>query len=130
MPTRLQLQGANPLLLSGDMQTYDPLSETRRRPPPVKVWVDPASLPNYYHSSIAGNAPDYVKQLNYNTYMCYGVGDPDAFGYTVGKAVKFVEVNVSREMVRKERSEATTVAEVEVTKRKQSALSNLWLRID
>ena len=62
--------------------------------------------------------------------MCYGVGEPYAFGYTVGKAVKFVEVNVNRNMDRKGRLEATTVAEVEVTKRKQSALSNPWLRID
>jgi len=118
MPTRLRLQGANSLLLSSDTQTYDPLPETRRRPSPAKVWVDPASLPNYYHSPTAGNAPDYVKQLNYNTYMCYGVGEPDTFGYTVGKAVKFVEVNVNRKVDRKERSEATTVAEIEVTKRK------------
>jgi len=50
--------------------------------------------------------------------MCYGVGEPDTFGYTVGKAVKFVEVNVNRKVDRKERSEATTVAEIEVTKRK------------
>jgi|SRR6266540_3273933 len=134
MPTRFQLQEANALLLSSDVQTYDPLpsvSETRRRPSPAKVWVDPANLPNYHHhSSIAGNAPDYAKQLNYNTYMCYGVGEPDAFGYTVGKAVKFVEVNVNRKMDRKERLEATTVAEIEVTKRTYSARSNLWLRID
>lgn len=83
-----------------------------------KHWVDPAALPNYGDtSSIAGNAPDYVKQLNYNTYIAYGVGDPDCFGHSVGKSVKFVEVNINRKRERNDRLEATTVAEVKVTRR-------------
>ncbi|TEB26977.1 hypothetical protein FA13DRAFT_1736986 [Coprinellus micaceus] len=82
-----------------------------------KHWVDPAALPNYGDtSSIAGNAPDYVKQLNYNTYIAYGVGDPDCFGHSVGKSVKFVEVNINRKRERNDRLEATTVAEVKVTR--------------
>ena len=83
-----------------------------------KVWVDPASLPNYGNvSSIGGNAPEYVKQLNHNTYMSYGVGGEDRFGYEVGTSVKFVEVNVNRKLERQGRLEATTVAEIKVTKR-------------
>jgi len=38
--------------------------------------LERASLLNYHHHpSIAGNAPGYVKQLNYNTYTCYGIGE-------------------------------------------------------
>jgi acyl-coenzyme A thioesterase 13 len=109
-------------LMSNDFNTHDPLPPTPEpeRPSP-KVWVDPASLPNHYHpSTMAGNVPDHVKQLNYNTYMSYGVGEPDSFGYSVGKAVRFVQVNMNRQMDRNERLEATTVAEIEVTKRKVS----------
>ncbi|KAF9036345.1 HotDog domain-containing protein [Panaeolus papilionaceus] len=81
------------------------------------AWVDPASLPHYnHHSPIGGNAPDYVKQLNYNTFMSYGVGEDDCFGYKVGKAVKFVEVNINRKHERRGRLEATTIAEIQVTK--------------
>lgn len=80
-------------------------------------WVDPASLPNHGDiSSIAGNAPDYVKQLNLNTYISYGVGNEDTFGYKVGKAVKFVDISIDRKQARKGRLEATTVAELVVTK--------------
>ncbi|KAF9522328.1 HotDog domain-containing protein [Crepidotus variabilis] len=109
---------ASAMLLSGEMQAHEPLPSARNsRQPSSKAWVDPASLPNYDHNSfIAGNAPDYVKQLNYNTFMCYGVGEPDSFGYKVGKAVEFVEVNINRKRDRNERLEATTVAEIEVTK--------------
>lgn len=83
-----------------------------------KAWVDPASLPDYGDiSTIAGNAPDYVKQLNSNTFFSYGVGDEDCFGHQVGKAVKFVDVSVDRKQERQGRLEATTVAEVHVSKR-------------
>ncbi|KAJ4490080.1 HotDog domain-containing protein [Lentinula aciculospora] len=82
-----------------------------------KVWIDPASLPNQGDiSSVSGNAPDYVKQLNYNTYHSYGVGGEDSFGYKVGKEVKFVDVNINRKLDRQEKLEATTVAEVVVNK--------------
>ncbi|KAF8627131.1 hypothetical protein AX17_006350 [Amanita inopinata Kibby_2008] len=82
-----------------------------------KAWVDPASLPNYGDiSAIGGNAPDYVKQLNYNTYISYGVGNEDCFGHKVGMAVRFVEVSIDRKMERQGRLAATTVAEIEVTK--------------
>lgn len=85
---------------------------------PVKAWVDPASVPHSRHESpIKGNAPDYVKQLNYNTFMFYGVGEDDSFGYRVGKAVRFVEVNVNKKLERQGRLEATTIAEIVVTKR-------------
>jgi len=83
-----------------------------------KAWVDPASFPNHPHVSfIGGNTPDYVKQLNYNTFMCYGVGEEDCFGYKVGKSVRFTEVNVNRKLERQGRLEATTIAELDVTKR-------------
>lgn len=86
---------------------------------PTAVWVDPASLPDYGDdvSSIGGNAPDYVKQLNSNTYFSYGVGDEDCFGHKVGKCVRFVDVSVDRRLERQGRLEATTVAEFLVNKR-------------
>lgn len=82
-----------------------------------KLWVDPASLPNHGDiSNIGGNATDYVKQLNLNTYISYGVGNEDTFGYKVGKSVKFVDISVDPKPGRKGRLEATTVAELVVTK--------------
>ncbi|KAM6501049.1 HotDog domain containing protein [Amanita muscaria] len=82
-----------------------------------RAWVDPASLPTHGDiSTVAGNAPDYVKQLNNNTYMSYGVGAEECFGYKVGKSVKFVKVTVERNMQRQGRLSATTVAEVDVSK--------------
>lgn len=80
-------------------------------------WVDPASLPNHGDiSNISGNAPDYVKQLNLNTYISYGVGTDETFGYKVGKAVKFVDISIDRKQERRGRLEATTVAELVVSK--------------
>ena len=88
------------------------------RPPTSKVWVDPASLPDSGDiSTIHGNAPDYVKQLNNNTFFSYGVGDEQCFGYQVGKDVKFVDISIDRKLERQGRMEATTVAEVTVNKR-------------
>jgi acyl-coenzyme A thioesterase 13 len=82
-----------------------------------KVWVDPASLPNHGDvATVAGNAPDYVKQLNKNTYMSYGVGGEDCFGHKVGRSVKFITVNIERNVERRGRLSATTVAEVKVSK--------------
>jgi acyl-coenzyme A thioesterase 13 len=82
-----------------------------------KAWVDPVSLPNHGDiSGIGGNAADSIKQLNMNTYMSYGVGNEDTFGYKVGKAVKFVDIAIERKEERKGRLEATTVAELIVTK--------------
>ncbi|KAF5366126.1 hypothetical protein D9757_010941 [Collybiopsis confluens] len=80
-----------------------------------KAWVDPAALPNRGDiSTVRGNAPDYVKQLNYNTYFSYGVGESeDTFGSKAGKAVRFVDVNI---IERHGRLEATTVAELMVSK--------------
>ncbi|KAK7449309.1 hypothetical protein VKT23_013452 [Stygiomarasmius scandens] len=82
-----------------------------------KAWVDPASLPDQGDiSSVSGNAPEYVKQLNYNTYFSYGVGAEDSFGYQVGREVKFVDVSIDRKLERQGRLEATTIAEVTVNK--------------
>lgn len=108
--------------MSSRLQATSSTSESLPLTPhnkPVKAWVDPASLPHYDHESpIKGNVPDYVKQLNYNTFMSYGVGDEeDGFGFKVGKAVKFVEVNVNKKLERQGRLEATTIAEIVVTKR-------------
>jgi acyl-coenzyme A thioesterase 13 len=113
---------------SSSLATHPSSAHTRSqsRTQPAKAWVDPASLPDYGvdTSSISGNVPDYVKQLNSNTYFSYGVGDEDSFGYRVGKAVKFVEVNVDRRIERQDRLEATTVAEVLVTKRESTIALN------
>ncbi len=76
-------------------------------------------------SSTAGNAPDYVKQLNYNTFFSYGVGDAECFGYKAGKDVKFVDVTVDRSLEHHGRMEATTIAEVVVNRGQSSWL--LWI---
>jgi len=82
-----------------------------------KTWVDPCSLPNHGDvSTIGGNASDYVKQLNLNTYMSYGVGNEDTFGYKVGKSVRFVDISIERNEGKKGKLEASTVAELIVTK--------------
>ncbi|KAF8800104.1 hypothetical protein BYT27DRAFT_7263253 [Phlegmacium glaucopus] len=110
-----RLQNASSTL--SPLTTHDSSLPLTPHTQPVKAWVDPASLPHCHHESpIKGNAPDYVKQLNYNTFMCYGVGEEDSFGYNVGKAVKFIEVNVNRKLERQGRLEATTIAEIVVTK--------------
>ncbi|TFK31518.1 HotDog domain-containing protein [Crucibulum laeve] len=102
---------------STETRSHGSLPSTSSNSGSTKAWVDPVSLPNYGDvSSIAGNAPDYVKQLNYNTFIAYGVGEEDSFGHKVGRAVKFVEVNVNRKLERQGRLEATTIAELEVTK--------------
>ncbi|KAH8833762.1 HotDog domain-containing protein [Flagelloscypha sp. PMI_526] len=81
------------------------------------VWVNPLDLPDSYHPfDISGNAPDLVKRLNYNTFMSYGVGDENSFGHLVGKAVKFVDVSLERNLDRCGRMEATTIAELTVNK--------------
>ena len=78
------------------------------------AWVDPASLPNYGDASkIAGNASAYVKQLTSNTLGAYGVGDQDSFAYSVGRKIQLIEINVD---TKGDKREATTVAEVPVTK--------------
>lgn len=114
MPSRLQVAPSDSSTLSALSSAF-PLTPYTQ---PVKAWVDPASSPHHHHESpINGNAPDYVKQLIYNTFMSYGVGEEDSFGYKVGKAVRFVEVNVNKKLERQGRLEATTIAEVVVTKR-------------
>ncbi|KZT22914.1 hypothetical protein NEOLEDRAFT_614749 [Neolentinus lepideus HHB14362 ss-1] len=95
-------------------------ARTGSRPslPRAPVWVDPESLPKYGDTSrIGGNAPEFVKQLNNNTFGAYGLGDKDCIAYTVGKDVRFVEVNVEPRSDRGGRMEAMTVAEVDVTKK-------------
>ncbi|KAJ7473478.1 HotDog domain-containing protein [Mycena latifolia] len=87
---------------------------------PSKPWIDPAALPDdgaIDLASIGGNAPAYVKQLCCNTFYAYGVGvDPQAFGYPVGRATRFVDMSIERSRERAGRLEATTVAELTVTK--------------
>ena len=120
MSSRLDLISASE---NSSLVTHNtPLSSTppgsSSRSQPANVWVDPASLPDHGvdPSSISGNVPSYVKRLNSNTYFSYGVGDEDCFGYPVGKAVKFIEVDVYRKKDRQDRLESITVAEVLVTK--------------
>ncbi|CAK5282505.1 unnamed protein product [Mycena citricolor] len=91
-----------------------------------KVWIDPALLPSDLETdiaSVAGNAPDGVKQLVVNTFYAYGVGtSPDTFGYRVGRATRWVDMSVSAAEPQasvkkgKQRMEAVTVAEVTVSK--------------
>lgn len=79
-----------------------------------KFWVDPCTTPQYGDvSRIRGNAPEYVKQLNNNTFGAYAVGEPECFAYSIGKSTKFVEIDV---LERQGSLEARTVAEVFVTK--------------
>lgn len=85
--------------------------------PESPAWVDPASLPDHGDvSATTGNVGDDIKRLNYNTYFSYGVGDEDCFGYQAGKDVKFVDINVDRRLEHHGRLEATTIAEVVVSK--------------
>lgn len=90
-------------------------------------WVDPHSLPNYGDaaSCTEGNAPDYIKNLSWNTYCSYGVGDENTFGHSVGRAVKFRDVSIDRPSDRRGRVEATTVAEIVVSKGR-----NFWAVIE
>ncbi|KAF8963498.1 HotDog domain-containing protein [Flammula alnicola] len=118
MSSRLAVASSSASLavLSADVSSHESLPSSSQ-PEGGKAWVDPATLPSHHHPSfIGGNTPEYVKQLNYNTFMCYGVGEEDSFGYKVGKAVRFTEVNVNRKLERQGRLEATTIAELEVTK--------------
>ncbi len=79
------------------------------------LWVDPFSLPNYGDTSeISGNAPAHIKRLSSNTLGAYGVGSEDCFAYSVGRRIKLVEVSVDQRD--KKRWEATTIAEVIVSK--------------
>ncbi|PBK76101.1 uncharacterized protein ARMOST_13446 [Armillaria ostoyae] len=94
-----------------------PSSRSPRMTPESPAWVDPASLPDHGDvSATTGNVGDDIKRLNYNTYFSYGVGDEDCFGYQAGKDVKFVDINVDRRLEHHGRLEATTIAEVVVSK--------------
>ncbi|KJA18682.1 hypothetical protein HYPSUDRAFT_45020 [Hypholoma sublateritium FD-334 SS-4] len=84
---------------------------------PAKSWVDPAALPAHAHATpVGGSAPAWVKALSYNTLMHYGVGPADAFGARVGRALRFTDVSVRPGAGAGGRLEATTTAEVAVTK--------------
>jgi len=82
-----------------------------------RAWVDPASLSNYGDASqIKGNVSPYVKQLILNTFIAYGAGDEHCFGHSVAKAVKFVDISAREGEDKQGRMEATTIAEVIVSK--------------
>ncbi|KAG0708099.1 HotDog domain-containing protein [Suillus ampliporus] len=86
----------------------------RRR---IPAWVDPESLANCGDASqIQGNVSPYVKQLILNTFIAYGAGDEHCFGHSVAKAVKFVDISVYGSHEKQSRMEATTVAEIVVSK--------------
>ncbi|KAG6333587.1 hypothetical protein ID866_5503 [Astraeus odoratus] len=105
-----------PLPASSDKLRYHDTSSSSRSTSRV-VWVDPASLSNYGDvSQISGNLSPHMKQLILNTFMAYGGGDENCFGHAVAKAVKFVDMNVSKCEEKQGRMEATTVAEVVVNK--------------
>jgi len=120
--TRMSARLSTTLSASPTMSSHTSSSShislpSKRHSRPSKTWIDPTSLPDHGDiTSISGNAPDYVKQLNYNTFVSYGVGDEDSFGYKVGNAVKFVDVSIDQPLEKHGRMEATTVAELVVTK--------------
>lgn len=97
---------------------------------PSKPWVDLAPPPNQGGdtSNISGNAPRWIKQLNDSVFARYGVGHEDCFAHAVGKRVKFVEVNVDQYPDRHGRLEASTVAEVIVSKGIYSFPNHLFSR--
>ncbi|KAL4250378.1 thioesterase PaaI family protein, partial [Pleurotus pulmonarius] len=93
-----------------------------------KPWIDPASLPSHGSvAHIAGNASEHIKRLTQNTFFAYGVGTPpsaasaassewsgdDFFGYAVGRRVRLADISV---YASGERMEASTTAEIEVTR--------------
>lgn len=85
--------------------------------PPRKVWVDPKNLANCGDASqIQGNVSPYVKQLILNTFIAYGAGDEHCFGHSVAKAVKFIDISAHESHEKQGRMEATTIAEVIVSK--------------
>ncbi|KAF7289912.1 4HBT domain-containing protein [Mycena indigotica] len=88
-------------------------------PAQPKAWVDPSALPDDVDVDVGlirGSAPDHVKQLVCNTFYSYGVGEPDVFGYGLGRATRFVQISVDPSVERGGRMEAVTVAEVTITK--------------
>lgn len=90
---------------------------TSSYPPPRKVWVDPKNLADCGDASqIQGNVSPYVKQLILNTFVAYGAGDEHCFGHSVAKAVKFIDISAHESHEKQGRMEATTIAEVIVSK--------------
>lgn len=72
-------------------------------------------LPKLGDSSlIRGNAPANIKRLVKNALDAYGVGGQDCFASSVGQSVRLIEVCVKHSEP-KERSEASTIAEVTVS---------------
>ncbi|OCH90811.1 hypothetical protein OBBRIDRAFT_834710 [Obba rivulosa] len=77
------------------------------------AWVDPEQLPKVGDAtSIAGNAPEHIKQITLNTLHVYGIGPKDCFGASVGDKIRIVEVNID---IEGKRQEASAVCEVRVT---------------
>ncbi|KAF9020664.1 hypothetical protein BDZ89DRAFT_1093664 [Hymenopellis radicata] len=111
---------SNPKELSAHLQPFaeiHPIAQPNSSS--AAVWVDPASLPDYgddLTSTTAGNVSDDIKRLTNNTFLAYGVGGEDAFGFTTGRAVKFVDIRVDRSVEQHGRLQATTIAEVLVNK--------------
>ncbi|KAG1852322.1 hypothetical protein C8R48DRAFT_611794, partial [Suillus tomentosus] len=80
-------------------------------------WVDPKNLADCGDASqIQGNVSPYVKQLILNTFIAYGAGDEHCFGHSVSKAVKFIDISAHESHEKQGRMEATTIAEVIVSK--------------
>jgi acyl-coenzyme A thioesterase 13 len=84
----------------------------------TQPWRDPSSFPKYGDASrISGNAPEFVKQLTNNAFGAYGVGDEECFGHSVGRATKFITIDIAdRKDGGRAVLEARIVAEVVVTK--------------
>ncbi|KAJ8585249.1 hypothetical protein M405DRAFT_822088 [Rhizopogon salebrosus TDB-379] len=102
-------------------ESYTPSSSSSSSsssyPQSHRAWVDPKSLANYGDASqIQGNVSHNVKQLILNTFIAYGAGDEHCFGHSVAKAVKFVDISAQESHEKRGRMEATTVAEIVVSK--------------
>ena len=72
-------------------------------------------------SQIQGNAPASTKRLVKSVFDAYGVGEEDCFASSVGGLVRLVEINAKgyqrspEQAGPKEKSEASTVAEVTIS---------------
>lgn len=99
----------------------------------AQLWVEPHTLPKYGDvSQIRGNAPEYIKQLNNNTFGAYAIGGADCFAHSIGKAINFVEIDLFERRdgnVGSESLEVKTVAELCVTKGSgsTSARNSFWI---
>lgn len=119
MPARLptmseRLDASLPIVYPAEPQLEN-LSADNWLPSPARVILQ-NSRPEI--SAIAGNVPDYVKQLTLDTYRRYAARD-QCFAATIGQSVTFLDISARRnDTHRGGRTEVTTIAEIMVTESK------------